>query len=92
MRVRKPDTRDELDDEFLTTTRADVRKGVGEAHFAPDKGFISIPAFTAFKGADHFYGVVFHELVHRIGHQSRLDHDLKDRFSSKAYAAGRAYR
>jgi hypothetical protein len=30
----------------------------------PSHGFISMPAFAAFKGADHFYNVVFHELTH----------------------------
>ena len=29
----------------------------------PSHDFISMPAFVAFKGADHFYNVVFHELI-----------------------------
>ena len=46
-----------------------------------------MPAFAAFKGADHFYNVAFHELTHWTGHASRLDRDLKNRFGSRAYAA-----
>ncbi len=87
MRVRNPDTRDVLADEFLTATGADIREGHGEAFFVPSHDFISMPAFEAFKGADHFYNVAFHELTHWTGHKCRLDRDLKNRFGSGSYAA-----
>ena len=41
----------------------------------------------AFRGADHYYNVAFHELTHWTGHTSRLDRDLKHRFGSRSYAA-----
>lgn len=87
MRVRNPDTRDALADEFLRSTRADIREGHGEAYFVPGQDFICMPAFEAFKGADHFYNVAFHELTHWTGHKSRLDRDLKHRFGERVYAA-----
>ena len=86
IRVRNPDTRDELADAFLHSTGADIREG-SEAYYVPSRDFISIPAFEAFKGADHFYNVAFHELGHWVGHKDRLDRDLKNRFGSKNYAA-----
>jgi antirestriction protein ArdC len=86
MRVRNPDTRDELADAFLQSTGADIREG-GEAYYVPSRDFISMPALAGFKGADHFYSVVFHELTHWSGHKSRLDRDLKNRFGSRNYAA-----
>jgi antirestriction protein ArdC len=87
MRVRNPDTRDELADAFLYSTGADIREGHGEAFYVPSQDFISMPAFAGFKGANHFYNVVFHELTHWTGHKSRLDRDLKNRFGSRDYAA-----
>ena len=87
MRMRNPDTRDALADEFLRSTGADVREGNGEAFYVPSHDFISMPAFEAFKGADHFYNVAFHELTHWTGHKNRLDRDLKHRFGERAYAA-----
>jgi antirestriction protein ArdC len=87
MRVRNPDTRDALADQFLQSTGADMREGHGEAFYVPSHDFISMPAFEAFKGADHFYNVAFHELTHWTGHRSRLDRDLKHRFGERAYAA-----
>jgi antirestriction protein ArdC len=87
MRVRNPDGRDDLADEFLRSTGADIREGHGEAYYVPSRDFISVPAFGAFKGADHFYGTVFHELTHWTAHRSRLDRDLKNRFGSRNYAA-----
>ena len=87
IRVRNPDTRDELADAFLHSTGADIREGHGEAYYVPSRDFISMPAFAGFKGADHFYNVAFHELTHWTGHKSRLDRDLKNRFGSRDYAA-----
>jgi antirestriction protein ArdC len=87
MRVRNPDTRDGLAEDFLRCTGADIREGHGEAYYAPSHDFIFLPGFGAFKGADHFYNVAFHELTHWTGHKSRLDRDLKTRFGSRAYAA-----
>src|SRR4051812_22379891 len=87
MRVRNTDTRDALADDFLQSTGADIRDGHGEAYYVPSHDFISMPAFQAFKGADHFYNVAFHELTHWTGHKARLDRDLKNRFGSRDYAA-----
>jgi antirestriction protein ArdC len=87
MRVRNPDTRDKLADDFLRATDADIREGHGEAYYVPGHDYISMPAFEGFKGADHFYNVAFHELTHWTGHRSRLDRDLKKRFDVRAYAA-----
>jgi antirestriction protein ArdC len=86
-RVRNPDARDALADDFLGSIGADIREGHGEAYFAPGQDFISLPAFAAFRGADHFYNVAFHELTHWTGHKARLDRDLKGRFGQAAYAA-----
>jgi antirestriction protein ArdC len=86
-RVRNPDTRDELADEFLASTSAKIREGSGEAYYAPGADFVSMPAFAAFKGADAFYNVAFHELTHWTGHRARLDRDLSGRFGKAAYAA-----
>lgn len=87
MRVRNPDTRDALADDFLRSTGADIREGHGEAYYVPSRDFISLPAFAAFKGSDHFYGTAFHELTHWTGNKCRLDRDLKNRFGSRDYAA-----
>jgi antirestriction protein ArdC len=86
-RVRNPDTRDALADEFLAASGADIREGFGEAYFTAGADFVSMPAFAAFKGADHYYNVAFHELTHWTGHKARLDRDLKGRFGQAAYAA-----
>ncbi len=48
-RLRNPDTRDELADQFLGTIGADIREGHGEAYYTPGHDFICPPAFAAFK-------------------------------------------
>lgn len=87
MRVRNADTRDALADGFLNATGADIREGQGEAYYVPSQDFISMPAFAAFRNADNFYNVAFHELTHWTGHKSRLDRDLRHRFGTRDYAA-----
>src|SRR5204863_1073799 len=88
LRLRNPDARDDLADDFLRSTVADIREGHGEAFYVPSRDFISMPAFEAFKGADHFYNVAFHELTHWTAHKSRLDRDLKNRFGSRQLCSG----
>ena len=43
MRVRNPDIRDALADEFIRSIGADIREGSGEAYFAASRDFISLP-------------------------------------------------
>ncbi len=83
------DARDSLADEFLSSTRADIREGNGEAYYVPSQDFISLPSFAAFKSADCFYGTAFHELGHWTGHKQRLDRreGMEGRFGNRAYAA-----
>jgi antirestriction protein ArdC len=72
MRVCTPDARDDLADQFLRAIGADIREGHGEAYYVPSRDFISMPAFGAFNGADHFYGTAFHELTHWTAHDLAL--------------------
>jgi antirestriction protein ArdC len=87
VRVRNPDQRSDVADDFLRCTGADIREGHGEALYIPSRDFISLPAFEAFRGADQFYCTIFHELGHWSGHPSRVARDLKNRFGSREYAA-----
>jgi antirestriction protein ArdC len=87
VRVRNPEQRSEVADDFLRCTGADIREGHGDALYIPSRDFISLPAFEAFRGADQFYCTVFHELGHWSGHPSRVARDLKNRFGSRKYAA-----
>src|SRR5262245_37397153 len=84
---RNSDERDQNADSFLSTTKADIREGAGEAYYIPSKHFISMPAFEAFKSDDSFYATTFHELGHWTGAKHRLARDLKGRFGDQHYAA-----
>ena len=58
-------------------------RGTAKPTTLPGADFISPARFEAFKGADHFYNIAFHELTHWTGHKSRLDRDLKHRFGEQ---------
>lgn len=89
MRIRNPDTRDELADAYIASTGANFVEGAGEAFYRPLKDQIMMPAFAAFKNADNFYSTSFHELTHWTGHKDRLERlkAMAARFGSEAYAA-----
>jgi antirestriction protein ArdC len=84
---RNRDMRDAIADEFLASTKADIREGGGEAYYASGADFISLPAFQAFRSRDQYYSVAFHELGHWTGHKPRLDRTFGKRFGDRAYAA-----
>ncbi len=63
----------------------EIRTG-GEACYSPVYDRITMPAFGAFKDADAYYAVLFHELTHATGHEGRLRRNLLNRFGSEAYA------
>jgi antirestriction protein ArdC len=73
---------------FLTSTGADIREGAGNPAYVPSGDYITLPKFGDFNNADAFYGAAFHECGHWTGHKSRLNRELRGRFSdAHAYAA-----
>lgn len=44
-----------------------------EAYYQPDKDFINMPKSNSFETIEEYYGVLFHELIHSTGHESRLN-------------------
>lgn len=89
MRIRNPDTRDELADAYVASTGAKIVEGAGDAFYMPSLDYINMPAFAAFKNADNFYATSFHEMTHWTGHKDRLERlkAMAARFGSEAYAA-----
>ena len=73
MRVRNPDIRDALADEFIRSIGADIREGSGEAYFAASRDFISLPLSRRSRARITFIMYAFHELTHWTGHKARLD-------------------
>ncbi len=44
-----------------------------EAYYQPDEDYINMPKLNKFSSSESYYGVLFHELIHSTGHQSRLN-------------------
>jgi len=43
------------------------------AYYRPSNDTLNMPLFESFDDAEKFYSVIFHELTHSTGHQSRLN-------------------
>lgn len=43
-----------------------------DAFYVPSEDYINMPKRKLFKSIEDYYGVLFHELIHSTGHQSRL--------------------
>jgi len=59
------------------------------AAYVPSLDIVKIPSARTFFKDEHFYSILFHELVHSTGHRSRLDRHSKFRnlkFGSNDYS------
>jgi antirestriction protein ArdC len=56
------------------------------AYYRPSTDSIHMPARSRFIDAPHYYGTLFHELVHSTGHESRLHRIFGDRFGDELYS------
>lgn len=77
--------RDELAQEFLAATGADIRHGEGRAYYRRNLDYINLPAFESFVSVDAYYGTAFHELAHWTGADHRLNRTKGKRFGDQEY-------
>lgn len=84
--ITNTDRRDDLADDFLASTGADIRHGEGRAYYRRDLDFIMLPDFETFTGSDAYYATAFHELAHWTGAPHRLDRTKGKRFGDREYA------
>jgi antirestriction protein ArdC len=79
-------------EEFIKNTEAKIEHVGNKACYIPSKDFIRIPEKKAFidtknsSSTANYYGVLFHELTHWTGHDSRLKREFKGFFGSPEYA------
>ncbi len=60
-----------------------------EAYYHPKDDFINMPPIKSFGSAESYYAVLFHELVHSTGHESRLNRkEVSEKivFGSESYS------
>jgi len=53
--------------------RPEVKAGLDRAFYSPAGDFVGMPAADQFRSGEDFYSVLFHELTHSTGHESRLN-------------------
>ncbi len=53
--------------------RPEIKQGLDRAFYSPAGDFVGIPSANQFKTGEDYYSVLFHELTHSTGHQSRLN-------------------
>jgi antirestriction protein ArdC len=55
--------------------RPEVKTGGNRAYYSPGLDYVQMPPQAAFESPEAYYGVLFHELGHATGHESRLNRD-----------------
>lgn len=85
--TRNADQRKADADAVMTRAGATIVHGGSRAFYQPSEDLIRLPEFSAFKDADSYYAVAFHELGHWTGAEKRLNRVFGKRFGDKAYAA-----
>jgi antirestriction protein ArdC len=53
-------------------SRPSVRHGGDRAFYSPALDYVGMPLQVQFESPEHYYGTLFHELVHSTGHESRI--------------------
>src|SRR5438093_1439379 len=53
--------------------RPAIKTGLDHAYYSPSGDFVGMPAPEQFRSGEDFYNVLFHELTHSTGHESRLN-------------------
>ncbi len=82
-----PSSRDDLADQFIQSTGANVRHGESRAYYATKGDYINLPMFEAFNGMEEYYSTAFHELTHWTGAEHRLNRNMGKRFGDDSYSA-----
>jgi antirestriction protein ArdC len=52
--------------------RPEIKVGGDQAYYQPIGDYINMPPIKKFGNAESYYGVLFHELIHSTGHETRL--------------------
>ena len=53
--------------------RPEIKHGLDRAFYSPSGDFIGMPSPERFRSGEEYYSVLFHELTHATGHESRLN-------------------
>ncbi|PLX10730.1 MAG: hypothetical protein C0594_04470 [Marinilabiliales bacterium] len=78
--------RDELADMIVNNTGINISyEAQNEAYYSPSKDRIYMPLPKQFVSKEAFYSCLFHELSHSVGHESRLNRPLNNRYASSEY-------
>jgi antirestriction protein ArdC len=52
--------------------RPEIRQALDRAFYSPSGDYVGMPSLEHFKSAEDYHSVLFHELTHSTGHESRL--------------------
>jgi len=69
--------------------RPEIKHGMAKAFYSPAGDFVGMPDPARFSSEAEFYSVLFHELTHSTGHESRLNRPTITEaagFGSEAYS------
>jgi len=80
--------KDQTAEELINNTGAVIEYHTGNScYYMPKADKIVLCRPEQFKGSEAYYSVLFHELGHWSGHETRLNRDILNPFGSKEYAA-----
>jgi antirestriction protein ArdC len=80
---------DVIAEQYRSTVGPRVSHGGDRAYYSPNLDYVQMPVQGAFDTAESYYGVLFHELAHSTGHESRLKRDgiaAVSPFGTESYA------
>lgn len=84
----KPNLSARIDDaeKLIAAQNAEIVFGGNRACYIPSLDKVHLPDYESFSSPEAYYATLIHELIHRTGHFSRLDRNLKGEKGGSAYA------
>lgn len=53
--------------------KPEIKHGLAKAFYSPSEDYVGMPSPEQFKSGEDYYSVLFHELTHSTGHESRIN-------------------
>ena len=79
--------KDEKAERLISGTGANICfEAQNEAFYKPSEDKIYMPLPKQFVSKEAYYNVIFHEIAHMVGHPTRLNRPIENKFGSKEYA------
>lgn len=80
------ETAEKIDREYRFRANINVLHQEQRAYYSAGMDYVNMPKPETFESVEKYYAVLFHELTHSTGHETRLKREIKNLFGDHKYS------